>query len=171
MPWLVKDPWMLVFQFTYSTVETAILLTSGILMSSVRKFIFCSQPCSAPPLLCFILFLKCSRFILPGFKSSRICTFHATWAVAETWPVAWLHSEEGPKGLATLWRELWAIFHVSPIIRLHLAHSLVPFGTKLDRSTELNCTPLVDAIVCSLYFEPFYIVSFLEHLLRKTYSW
>lgn len=117
-------------------------------MSSVRKFISCSQPCSALLLLCFILFLRWSIFSPRGFKSSRICTFSTTWAVVVTWLVAWLHSREKPKCLATLWRDLWAISHVSPIINLYLPQSLVPFGAKLARGTGLNCTPLVDIIVC-----------------------
>lgn len=148
MTYLLKDPWTLVFQFPYPRVESATLLTIGILMSSVRKFISYSQPCSDPPLLCFMLFLMCSRFSPQGVKFSRICMSGATGEVAETWLVARLHSVKGPKCLATLWRDLQAISHVSPMTQLHLPCSLIPFGVTLDRGAGLNCAPLVDSIVC-----------------------
>lgn len=108
----------------------------------------CSQSYSFLVLHCFILLLSSSRFRPQGLKSSRICTFSATWAVLGTWPGVWLHSRERPKCLAALWRELQVISHGSTMSQLHLPCSLVSLEAKLDRGTELNCISLGDIIVC-----------------------
>lgn len=130
MPCLLKDPWMFIFQFAYSRVESAILLTAGILMSSVWGNL---SPVLNPALLPYSFVSYCSwgdqHFVL---EVSSPLEYAPLVPHAGTWPAAWLHNGEGPKCLATLWRDLRAISHVSPTIKLHLPHSLYHLEPSLE---------------------------------------